>query len=140
MRAKPAVVNGVLRSLTKTNGEEGLSRCSRRSAPQLIAEQRMGTRGAVLDPAHVEYGTIEVDLVPTQVADFSCPQPMAEGDQDHGRVPVTVAIVLRGLDQGLDLARREMLAGAKLGIRSPGRRNCSENFSRGDQPGCRICQ
>ncbi len=32
IRAKPAVVNGVPRSLTKTKGDEGLSRCWRRSA------------------------------------------------------------------------------------------------------------
>jgi hypothetical protein len=32
MRAKPAVVNGYPRSLTKTNGDDGLSRCNRRKA------------------------------------------------------------------------------------------------------------
>jgi hypothetical protein len=41
---------------------------------------------------------------------------MPEGQQDHGRVPVTVAVRLGGLDQGLDLAGRQVLPGTKFGI------------------------
>jgi hypothetical protein len=55
-------------------------------------------------------------------------------------MPVTVAIGPGGLDQGFDLAGHQVLPGAKLDVRSPGRRNCSENFSWRDQPECRICQ
>src|SRR6266853_3765485 len=47
--------------------------------------------GAILDPPHMEHRAIEVDLVPAQVADLGRPEPMAEGHQDHGGVPVTVA-------------------------------------------------
>jgi hypothetical protein len=38
--------------------------------PQLLALDRVGARGAVLDPPDVHHGTGEVDLVPTQVADL----------------------------------------------------------------------
>jgi hypothetical protein len=82
----------------------------------------------------------EVHLVPAQVADLNRPQPMAEGHQDHGGVPVTVPIGLGGLDEGLDLAGREVLAGAKLRVWSTCRRNCSENFSWSHPQECRICQ
>ena len=34
---------------------------------------------------------IELDLVPLQLADLGCPQTMPIGEQDHGRVPLTVS-------------------------------------------------
>ena len=100
----------------------------------------MRARRPILDPPHVEHCATEVDLVPAQVADFARPEPVPEGDQDHGRVPMAVAVGLGGLDQRLDLAGRQVLARAKLGVRPPGRRNCSENFSWRDQLECRSCQ
>jgi hypothetical protein len=77
----------------------------------------------------MEHGAIEIDLVPAQVADLGGPEPVPEGDEDHGGVPMTVPVSLGGLDQGVNLARGEVLPGAKRGIRSPRRRNCSENLS-----------
>ena len=50
---------------------------------------------------------------------------MPEGQQDHGRVPVPVSIGLGGFAQGLDLTRRQVFSGAKLGVWAPGRRNRS---------------
>jgi hypothetical protein len=73
IRAKPAVVNGDPRSLTKTKGDAELSRWSRRRAAQLIADQRVRGRDPILDPPHVQDGGIEFDLVPTQVAQLGCP-------------------------------------------------------------------
>jgi len=66
-----------------------------------------------------------VHLVPAQVAQLGRPQPVPECQKDHGRVPMTVSVGLGGIDRDLDLAGREMLAGAKLGVSSPCRRNCS---------------
>jgi hypothetical protein len=43
---------------------------------------------------------------------------MPVSDQDHGWVAMTLAVVLSGLDQALDLCRRQMLAGAQLAVRS----------------------
>ncbi len=78
----------------------------------------MRARRPVLDPPHVEHSAIEVDLVPAQVADLGRPQPMPEGDQDHARIAMAVAVGFGGLDQGFDLTKRQVLAGAKLGVRS----------------------
>ena len=41
--------------------------------PQLVTEDRMGARCALLDPAHVERGGPEVHLVPPQVHQLGCP-------------------------------------------------------------------
>jgi hypothetical protein len=41
------------------------------------------------------------------------------------RVPMPVSVGLGGLDQGLDLAGRQVLPGPKLGVRAPHRSNCS---------------
>jgi hypothetical protein len=67
----------------------------------------------------MEHGAAEVDLVPAEVANLGRPEPVPEGDQDHGRVPMTVAVGLGGVDQGVDLAGRQVLAGAQLGVRPP---------------------
>src|SRR5260370_15227324 len=59
----------------------------------------MSAGGPVLDPPHVQHCAIEVDLVPTQIADLSRPKPVAECEQDHRGVPMTVSVGLGGLDQ-----------------------------------------
>jgi hypothetical protein len=79
----------------------------------------------VLDPAGVEDGAIEVDLIPAQIADLGRLQAVPKGDQDHGGIAMTVSVGFGSIDQGVDLAGRQVLAGAKLDVRSPYRRNCS---------------
>jgi hypothetical protein len=37
-------------------------------------------------------------------------QAMPEGNQDHGRVPMTMAVTLRRRDQLLDFGRRQIFA------------------------------
>jgi hypothetical protein len=104
-------VKGEPRSLTNTNGEDALDRvCARR---------------AVLDPADVQHGAGEVDLVPAQVADLGRPEAMPEGEQDHGGVAVTVAVALGRLDQRRDFIERQMLPCAQVGVLGSLRRNCS---------------
>jgi len=85
----------------------------------------VSARRPVLDPADVEDGGTEFDLVPTEIAQLGRPQPVAEGDQDHGGVPVPMSVGLGHLDQGGDLAGRQVLAGPKFGVRAPRRSNCS---------------
>jgi hypothetical protein len=41
-----------------------------------------------------------------------------EGDQDHGRVAVTVAVALGGLDQTSDLGDGQVFSGAELVVRT----------------------
>src|SRR5262249_18881919 len=51
----------------------------------------------------------EFDLMPLQVADLRCPQAMAVGHQDHGRVAMPIAAILaRAVHQALDLALGEI--------------------------------
>jgi hypothetical protein len=98
----------------------------------------MGAGCTVLDSPHVQDRALEVDLVPAQVADLGGAQPVPEGHEDQGRVPVTVAVGLGGLDQGLDLAGRQVLPGPKFGVGTSGRRNCSIYFCWRDQPEVRL--
>jgi hypothetical protein len=39
----------------------------------------MGARRAVLEATDVQARSFEVDLLPSQVTDFACPQAMPEG-------------------------------------------------------------
>src|SRR5580704_4148701 len=82
---------------------------------------------------------IEVHLVLTQITEFGRPEAMPVGEQNHGRVPMPIAVGLRRLDQRLDLAGGQVLAGAKLGVWTPGRHNCSIYFGWRDQPQRRFC-
>jgi hypothetical protein len=57
----------------------------------------------------VQTAGIEFDLMPLQVAQLGGPEPVAVGQQNHGRVAVAVATMLaRGLDQPLDLTAGEI--------------------------------
>jgi hypothetical protein len=87
----------------------------------------------------MQHPRIELDLVPAQVAELRRPKPMPERKQDHGRVPVTVAVRLGGLDQGLDLPGRQVLPGPKLGVGASRRRDCSIYFGWGNQLEVRLC-
>src|SRR5450759_423325 len=50
---------------------------------------------------------------------------MPVSHEDHGGVPVTVAIVLRGLDELFDLALGQVLSAAKLTVWPAPRGDCS---------------
>jgi hypothetical protein len=50
---------------------------------------------------------------------------MPVSHQDHGDVSVTVAIVLRGLDQLFNLSLGQVLSAAKLAVWPAPRRDCS---------------
>jgi hypothetical protein len=54
---------------------------------------------------------------------------MPERQQDHGRIPVTVAVALGSLDQLHDLVAGQVLSGSQLGVWLSGwpvlRANCS---------------
>ncbi len=63
----------------------------------------MSGRLATLLARDVHCCGIEVDCVPGEFTYLGSPEAVAVGDQDHGRVPVAVAITFGGLDQLLDL-------------------------------------
>src|SRR5262245_32725329 len=60
---------------------------------------------AVLGPADVHAALVQLDLMPLEIADLRGPQSVTVGDQDHGRVSMSVAAVLAGMVHELfDLA------------------------------------
>ena len=68
----------------------------------------MRGRRALLRPADVQDGVGEIDLI-TQVDKFGRTQALAEGDKDHGGIPVTPAIGLGGFNQPIDLGAGQVL-------------------------------
>jgi hypothetical protein len=95
---------------------------------QLVALEGMRAGGAVLDPTHVEHRAIEINLVPSEIAQLGCSEPLTEGHQDRGRVSMPVPAFLCSFDHGIDLGRRKVFATANLGIRTPSWRNSSIYF------------
>ena len=51
--------------------------------PQLAASQGIGAGRPILEPSDVHGGVFEVDLVPSQVDDFSRPQAVPKGQEHH---------------------------------------------------------
>ena len=94
--------------------------------PHFIADNGMGGRRALLSPSDVQDGVGKIDLIPAQVYKLGRPQAVAEGDKDHGGIPVTPAIGLGGTDQPIDLGAGQVLAGPVFGISLPSRHcDCS---------------
>ena len=62
--------------------------------PHFVAGNGMRGRRTLLGPAYVQDGVAEIDLIPAQVYKLGRPQTVAEGDKDHGGIPVTPAIGL----------------------------------------------
>src|SRR5262249_28606360 len=75
----------------------------------LVTPDWVHTGDSVLDPVNVQTALGQLDLLPLQVADLRCPQAMAIGYQDHGRVAMAVPAMLAGvLHEPLDLALGEI--------------------------------
>ena len=86
----------------------------------------MGARHTFLGPPDVQNGMGEIHLIPAQVYKLGRPQTVAEGDEDHGAVPMTPAVTLGGIDQPIDLGAGQMLPSPIDGVRFTSRRvNCS---------------
>jgi hypothetical protein len=71
--------------------------------PAVVTANLMRCRLAVFLARDVNRCGMEVDRVPSEFAYLGSPEAMPVGDEDHGGVPVAVAITFRGLDQPLDL-------------------------------------
>src|ERR1700687_4549554 len=98
----------------------------------------MGAWGALLDPADVQGGRPEVDLVPPQVDQLGDPQAVPIRHKDHRRVPVAPAIVLGCLDQSLDLCLGQVFASAQVSVGGPFWPDCSLFGGWRDQPEMRF--
>jgi hypothetical protein len=55
------------------------AKSAQREWNRAIPHDRMGCRRAVLDAAHMQFGTNEIDLIPTQINDLANPQTMTRG-------------------------------------------------------------
>src|SRR5258705_7264284 len=64
---------------------------------------------------------LKLHVAPLELTQLRGPQPVPEGDQDHGRIAMAPAIALGGGDQLLNLALGQMLARPDIRIRPPGR-------------------
>src|ERR1700730_911683 len=97
----------------------------------------MRGRGALLYPTHMKPRRGEVDLAPLQVDQFGSPQAVAEGDQDHGGVPMALAVALDRchylLDLGNQNAREIESAGISTSDLPPAQR--SHNTAKSMLPG-----
>ena len=90
---------------------------------------------AILGSPDMQTGrSAKLDPAPLKVAYFDRPQPVPEGDQDHGGVPVTVPAISGGFGQLLDLCRREVFAQPKAGVRGSAWRNLPVFVTRFDHP------
>src|SRR5215467_9055096 len=101
----------------------------------------MAAGSARLDSAHVQDRGFEVDLIPAQVHQLSCPQAVSVSDQDHGGVALTPAVAPGGGHKFLNLALRQVLASAQVAIGAPPGCNCSFYDSWRDQlelPFCHV--
>jgi len=111
----PGKARGRERHTALAHEDEGRRLALTLQAPQgaqLVALKGMGAGDPTLGPTDVHDGAIEAHLIPTQVAELGRPEPMAEGDEDNGRIPVTVAVSLGGLDQGVDPRRASNARGS----------------------------
>src|SRR5262249_52130166 len=77
--------------------------------PHLTAGQGMSAGRAVLRPTDVQGSLSEINLIPTEVAQFGRTQAVPEGNQDHGGVPVAIAVIAYGLDEAFDLLLGQVL-------------------------------
>src|SRR5262245_10487064 len=76
----------------------------RSQSPKLWAMQRMNTLDPALGPVDMHAAIPEIDLAPSQGAEFSGSQPMSIGEQDSGCIPLTVAPSLAcSFDQAIHL-------------------------------------
>ncbi len=123
--AKPAVVKGAPRSVMNTNGLRSLSRCSRRRA-RISGPLTGWTLGVpCLTRRTCKHGTIKIDLIPPKVRQFRGPQPMPEGDKDHGGVTMPVAVLSCRCHQRLDFVLGQVFARAQIAVLRPLRCDCS---------------
>ncbi len=103
--------------------------------PQLVTAHLVRRRLAVLEALDVHRRGPQVDIIPAEFADLGSPQTVPIGYQDHGRVPMTVAIGLGRLDQLLDLGLGQVLPLAIGGVGSAS--DCSL-FDRSGRLGARC--
>ena len=76
----------------------------------------MSAWGALLKPTDVQRGRPEVHLIPAQVYQLGNPQAVSVGHEDHGGIPVAVAVARGGLHEPLDLGLSQVFPRPKVAV------------------------
>src|SRR3954453_6417770 len=85
----------------------------------------MNAGHAALGTGDMQVTMCQVHLLPPERAKLRSPQPMTEGQENHGRIAVAIAVVASGLHEPLDLALGQVLTLSIVRIRQPSPANCS---------------
>src|SRR6266513_6276466 len=85
----------------------------------------MNAVDAILRPGHMQPAVREVHLLPSQGAKLRRTQPVPESQQNHGRVPVPIAVVTGCLHEPLDFLLREVFTAAVMRVGAATSANCS---------------
>ena len=93
----------------------------------------MRSRCSTFGAADVKGRGLKLHVCPLQFTELTGTQPVPKRNQDHGRVPVAVAVVLSCRNQLLDFALGQMLTRPELAVRAPYRHDCPYFFGWGDQ-------
>ena len=86
--AKPAEVKGAPRSDVTTNRDLGILLSGETAqCAQLVTQDKMGAMPTFLGPANGQRGGFKDYLIPAQVYQLACPNPVPVRHKDHGRIP-----------------------------------------------------
>src|SRR6516162_11394558 len=85
----------------------------------------MHARHAVLDAGDMQKTMHQVRLLPPQRTQFGRSEAMPVGEQDHGRVPVAMAVAAGSLHKPFDLTLRQVLTLAVVRVGQATSANCS---------------
>src|SRR6516165_5963220 len=86
-----------------------------------------------LDAGDMQETMRQVYLLPPERAQFGRPEAMPVGQQDHGRVPMAMAVIPGSLHKPFDLTLRQVFTLAVMGVGQTTSANCS--LYRGWWPG-----
>src|SRR6516164_7921115 len=100
----------------------------------------MCRRRSVFDAADGKSSGFEVHLRPLQVAKLRRSEPVPEGEQDHGRIPMRPSIALASLDELLDLALGEVFSCSDRSVLGPAWRDFPYFGGWGHHPEGWFCQ
>src|SRR5262249_20255966 len=93
--------------------------------PDFLAGQWVCAIDTVLGPPHMDSAATKLDHIPGQFAEFAGAQLVAVGDQDGGRVAVTVPEMLTGsILETVDFLRGQIFPLPQIRVTRPARRNC----------------
>src|SRR6266536_1389622 len=85
----------------------------------------MNARRAIFEPMNMKKAPTEIDLIPSQRAEFRSPEPVPKCEQDRRLIPVAVATTLSGgRHQPLDLFRCEVFTASIRLVSKSAPTNC----------------